>query len=368
MTTIALAARVAVLLTAAACTTQVSDWMQGIAFENGRDRESGDVKIGLQMPEESPEQIKRQGLPLRIAEYRFLLQSGALSPAEHSETVGKLVDAAIALDNVPAYTEAMTAFGYMGEDSAAEGMRTRNAAKLAKIEADIMDAKENLGEEEVRQSMFAKATVLAESGDTKAAIAVFDEIEAQKKTTTGQKVDIAFSKLRIAFSSDDLPLMSKTIEKAKEYVEIGGDWERRNRLKVYEAVFFTRTRHFPEAANMFLESVATFTAVELFEYVPSHHVCRGNILIVAVEYYVCRVPVPNVANKHHGHLHPPPSILISISQPSSNMYPRFIKYAVATAVVALDRSTLKAKVIDSPEVIAVIHEVQHAAFCFMKNI
>ena len=61
-------------------------------------------------------------------------------------------------------------------------------------------------------------------------------------------------------------------------------------------------------------------------------------------------------------------ILISISQPSSNMYPRFIKYAVATAVVALDRSTLKAKVIDSPEVIAVIHEVQHAAFCFMKNI
>jgi len=259
----------------------------------------------LQMPEESPEQIKRQGLPLRIAEYRFLLQSGALSPADHSETVGKLVDAAIALDNVPAYTEAMTAFGYMGEDSAAEGMRTRNAAKLAKIEADIMDAKENLGEEEVRQNMFAKATVLAESGDTKAAIAVFDEIEAQKKTTTGQKVDIAFSKLRIAFSSDDLPLMSKTIEKAKEYVEIGGDWERRNRLKVYEAVFFTRTRHFSEAANMFLESVATFTAVELFEY------------------------------------------------------PRFIKYAVATAVVALDRSTLKAKVIDSPEVIAVIHEVPH---------
>jgi 26S proteasome regulatory subunit N7 len=83
--------------------------------------------------------------------------------------------------------------------------------------------------------MFAKATVLAESGATKDAIAVFNEIEAQKKTTTGQKVDIAFSKLRIAFASDDLPLMSKTIESAKEYVEVGGDWERRNRLKVYDA-------------------------------------------------------------------------------------------------------------------------------------
>ena len=80
--------------------------------------------------------------------------------------------------------------------------------------------------------MFAKATVLAESGDTKAAIAVFEEIEVQKKTTTGQKVDIAFSKLRIAFAGDDLPLMTKAIEKAKEFVEVGGDWERRNRLKV----------------------------------------------------------------------------------------------------------------------------------------
>ena len=69
-------------------------------------------------------------------------------------------------------------------------------------------------------------------------------------------------------------------------------------------MFFTRTRHFSKAANMFLESVATFTAVELFDYA------------------------------------------------------RFIKYAVATSVVALDRSTLKAKVIDSPEVIAVIHEVR----------
>jgi hypothetical protein len=204
------------------------------------------VQLGSKMPEESAETIKRQGIPLRISEYRFLLLSGTLSAAEQSEIVSKLVDASIELDNAHVYTEAVTAFGFMGDDGVVEGMRARNTAKLAKVEADIMDAKENLGEEEVRQSMFAKATILAESGDTKAAITVFDEIEAQKKTTTGQKVDIAFSKLRIAFAADDLPLMSKTIEKAKEYVEVGGDWERRNRLKVYEAVFFTRTRHFQQ--------------------------------------------------------------------------------------------------------------------------
>ena len=102
------------------------------------------------MPEESPEQIKRQGLPLRIAEYSFLLRSGALSSAEQSETLSKLVDASIELDNASCYVEAMNSFGFMGDDSVVDAMRVRNAAKLAKIEADIMDAKENLGEEEVR--------------------------------------------------------------------------------------------------------------------------------------------------------------------------------------------------------------------------
>jgi hypothetical protein len=171
------------------------------------------------MPEESAETIQRQGIPLRISEYRFLLLSGTLSAAEQSDIVSKLVDASIELDNAHVYAEAVSTFGFMGDDGVVEGMRARNTAKLAKVEAEIMDAKENLGEEEVRQSMFVKATILAESGDTKAAISVFDEIEAQKKTTTGQKVDIAFSKLRIAFAADDLPLMSKTIEKAKEYVK-----------------------------------------------------------------------------------------------------------------------------------------------------
>ena len=106
------------------------------------------------MPEESAEQIQRQGLPLRISEYRFLLLSCALSASERSDTLAKLIDAALALDNSHVYAEAIDSFGYMGDDSAVEGMRARNAAKLTKIEADIIDARENLGEEEVREFLW----------------------------------------------------------------------------------------------------------------------------------------------------------------------------------------------------------------------
>lgn len=50
------------------------------------------------------------------------------------------------------------------------------------------------------------------------------------------------------------------IAQAKALCAKGGDWERKNRLKVYEAYFGLATRSFKAAADLFLESVATFTS------------------------------------------------------------------------------------------------------------
>jgi hypothetical protein len=51
------------------------------------------------------------------------------------------------------------------------------------------------------------------------------------------------------------------------------------------------------------------------------------------------------------------------SPPSSELfdYTRCITYAVLTSVIALDRPTLKEKVVDSPEVLAVVGAVPHLA-------
>lgn len=58
----------------------------------------------------------------------------------------------------------------------------------------------------------------------------------QKGLSTGQKIDIVMAKARIAFALDDWPLAKKLLVEAKELNEKGGDWDRRNRLKVYEAI------------------------------------------------------------------------------------------------------------------------------------
>lgn len=48
--------------------------------------------------------------------------------------------------------------------------------------------------------------------------------------------------------------------------EEGGDWERKNRLKVYEGLFCMACRKFPRAAALFLDSISTFTTYELLPY------------------------------------------------------------------------------------------------------
>jgi len=54
--------------------------------------------------------------------------------------------------------------------------------------------------------------------------------------------------------------VKQQIDKAKKLCDEGGDWERKNRLKVYEALFLMVTRDFKKAGELFLDSTATFGA------------------------------------------------------------------------------------------------------------
>lgn len=49
-------------------------------------------------------------------------------------------------------------------------------------------------------------------------------------------------------------------------IEEGGDWDRRNRLRTYEGVYAMAVRDFKTAASCFFETMATFTSTELMDY------------------------------------------------------------------------------------------------------
>ena len=92
--------------------------------------------------------------------------------------------------------------------------------------------------------------------------------EAMFETTgiLGTKIDLVLAIIRIGLFFGDKVLVKKTIERASTLVDSGGDWDRRNRLKVYQGLHSLTIRQFRKAADLFIDALSTFTATELLSY------------------------------------------------------------------------------------------------------
>lgn len=72
--------------------------------------------------------------------------------------------------------------------------------------------------------------------------------------------------MRIGFFFFDNNVVRTNIDRARTLIEEGGDWDRRNRLKAYEGAYLMSIRDFKGAAGLFLDTLSTFTSTELMEY------------------------------------------------------------------------------------------------------
>ncbi|GFP98179.1 26S proteasome non-ATPase regulatory subunit 6 homolog [Phtheirospermum japonicum] len=120
------------------------------------------------------------------------------------------------------------------DPKALESMRAKNDDELKKLKEKIVDAEENLGESEVREANLALSLFYIRIGDKEKALEQLKVTET-KTVAVGQKMDLVFYTLQIGFFHMDFDLISKSIDKAKALFEEGGDWERKNRLKVVDA-------------------------------------------------------------------------------------------------------------------------------------
>lgn len=240
---------------------------------------------------------------LELAQKRFLLTlNDEIVPPEEKQTIKDELIEAVKKDNMlPFYQALCEQFKWKVDTALVETMKAEIEKKVKELNDTIADAEENLGESEVREGFLARADFYCRIGDKEKAIQAFRET-TEKTVGLGQKLDILFTLIRMGFFWNDNDLVTRNIEKAKSMIEQGGDWDRRNRLKVYEALYNASIRKFSEAATLFLEGLATFTSYELCTY-------------------------------NH-----------------------FIFYAILMSAVSIDRVNLKKKVTDAPEVLAVIRD------------
>lgn len=190
------------------------------------------------MPEMSEEVIEKNP-DLQLAQWKFLLEQPKVS-SRHSkpEIAKKLLDIIEQQKMTPLYDDVyrdlanIYAEVKLPEKKVAE-MREENTQKIQEYNAYIEDAEKNLTEMEVREKNLQKAEYLCRIGDKEQAMAAFRKTY-EKTVSLGQRLDIVFHEIRIGLFYMDHDIISRNIDKAKTLIDEGGDWDRRNRLKVYQ--------------------------------------------------------------------------------------------------------------------------------------
>lgn len=213
------------------------------------------------------ENFEEEGLAknpnLELAQWKFMLLTEQYK--NDGDIKAKLLDAVKAGDMAPFYEKLCEDLGWVVDQALLDSMKQANDAKLKELDDQIADAEKNQGEMEVRDFMLKKAEYYSSIGDKESALSQFRKT-GERTLTLGYRLDMVFHQIRIGLFFMDHDLIKRSLQKAQTLIDEGGDWDRRNRLKVYRGTYCMAVRDFKLAASLFLDTVATFTSYELMDY------------------------------------------------------------------------------------------------------
>lgn len=179
-------------------------------------------------------------------------------------------------------------------------LEEKNKLKLLELEKKVEEAKESAGDMEVLDARFEVARFAAKSLSKDEALEAYNKILSLPKLSSGKTIDAYMEAARVAsFYSDskqNLSFITKAQKKA-------GDWDRRNRLRVYHALQLISNRDIKDAAALLIECIATFSCTELCSYKD------------------------------------------------------FVVYTIISNLLFLPRTELKEKIIDGPEILTVVGDI-----------
>eukprot|EP00698_Gefionella_okellyi_P005381 TRINITY_DN1492_c0_g1_i1.p1 TRINITY_DN1492_c0_g1~~TRINITY_DN1492_c0_g1_i1.p1 ORF type:complete len:355 (-),score=69.76 TRINITY_DN1492_c0_g1_i1:1186-2205(-) len=241
---------------------------------------------------------------MELPQLVFLLQQPDDLVPNKAEVREKLLAEIKAKDMAPYYDFVCSKFKWQRDEALFSELTRNNEKKLEELKQKTTVAQESAGETEVYEGLLAVAEYYSQIGNKSEAQAAFAKT-AEKTVGLGGKIDAVFTQIRLGLFWNENDVVKKSIESANKLVEQGGDWDRRNRLKIYEGIQSMLNRDFKNAAERFLDTIATFTSTEMFTY------------------------------------------------------PQFVFYTIVCSVMTLDRVQLKEKVIYTPEILGVIDDLPH---------
>ncbi|KAF2837409.1 PCI-domain-containing protein [Patellaria atrata CBS 101060] len=174
-------------------------------------------------------------------------------------------------------------------------LKADNEKELEAIQKEEDEAIEKAGETEIQAARGKRAEFWTRVGDKDKAIAAY-EVVFEKTGVLGTKIDIVLAIIRLGLFFADKLLVKKNVERASTLVESGGDWDRRNRLKAYQGLHLLTVRSHASAAPLLLDSLSTFTSYELCTYssLVIYAVLAGSVSLKRVDFKSKVVDAPEI--------------------------------------------------------------------------
>ncbi|KIO04242.1 hypothetical protein M404DRAFT_40047, partial [Pisolithus tinctorius Marx 270] len=164
------------------------------------------------------------------------------------------------------YYRALTSSSGIDVDLALlKSVEKANEEQLKKLDERLAEAQKTEGESEISDALKARVNHLTRIGDKDAAVAA-QRLALEKTPGLGSRIDITLALIRIGFFFGDNTLSTENLAGAEKLIEEGGDWDRRNRLKVYRGLHAVSIRRFKLGGELLLDALSTFTATELISY------------------------------------------------------------------------------------------------------
>jgi 26S proteasome regulatory subunit N7 len=173
------------------------------------------------------------------------------------------------------------------------------------LEQKVEDAKESAGDMEVMDARVKYARFAAKSLTENEALKGYKMLLELPKVSSGKKIDAVMESSRVASFYGDSKKASELIDNAQKMATDGGggDWDRRNRLKVYRGLQRFLERDIKGAAALLIDCISTFSCNEICSYQD------------------------------------------------------FIVYSIMSNLLHLPRPQIKAKILDGPEILSVASEI-----------
>jgi 26S proteasome regulatory subunit N7 len=177
--------------------------------------------------------------------------------------------------------------------------------KIEELKKQIEEYAEGIDEKEKASYIFEIGKIYKERKMMDKAMEQFKETIAQT-ISFNTKIDAIFEIIHIGLLEKNQDLLKEYLGKCTELLKSeGGDWEKKNRLKVYEGLYFVLNKNFKDAGKNFLDALMTFTSYELFDF------------------------------------------------------KTFVFYTAITNIITVDRKTLKERIIDNSDVLSCINDIPH---------